>query len=124
MQVKDQKYVITFRARGTKGRGGVIRTQEPGSLVERNPGDGNISQWKLEPQRGAVTLALFPVGSSHWLNLTRSQWTREPGKCNFQGADATQSRTGEGQRLDLSPNRQMTSTTWEKKRQETHNPLW
>lgn len=55
---------------------------------------------------GSHTCAQLPIGSSHWLKLIRGQGTREPGKCNFQGADATQSRTGEGQRIDLSPNDQ------------------
>lgn len=108
MQMKGQRSIIPFRVRRTKSRDGVFRARDQGSSRGTEP-----AQWKLEPQgeAGSHSCTQLPVGSSHWPNLTRSQWTRETGECDFWGADATQSRAGEGQRLNLSPLSQMASTT-------------
>lgn len=120
MQMKDQRSVIPFRARRKKSRDGVFRVRGPGSPGGTEQPSGR----ELEPrgEAGSHSCPQLPVGSSHCLNLTRSQWTREPGECDFQGADATQSRA-EGHRLDLSPISHMASTT-EERLHKTHMMPW
>lgn len=61
MQVKDQNYVITFRARGTKDRDGVISTQEPGP-----PGGTEAWRWKHLPVEAGATKRGSHTSISCW----------------------------------------------------------
>lgn len=88
----------------------VTRAPEPGPGGGSGPTSGTPAK-ALETQSGFSSSSFFQTPStfSHWPCLTGSQWVRKLKKCDLgRGGPVTQSRTGEGQGINLTAHRQVT----------------